>query len=76
MLSRMRLEREKHGVAPDISDEAICHCLLGIGFVRKRRPYDCGNPRCLLCHSEKYLEPNARANKKRAAIDYELTAAG
>ena len=76
MLSRMRLEREKHGVAPDVRDRGIGHCLLGIGFVRKRRPHDCGNPRCLLCHCEKYLEPKARANKKRAAIDYELTAAG
>jgi hypothetical protein len=75
MLSRMKLEREKHGVAPDVMDGDVCRCLLGIGFVRKRRPYGCGKPRCLVCHGEKYLEPKARANKNRAAIDYELTAA-
>jgi hypothetical protein len=49
MLSRMKLR-----------DGDICHCLLGIGFVRKRRPYGCIKPRCLVCHCDKDLEPNAR----------------
>ncbi len=36
MLSRMKIEREKHGVAPDVRNGDISRCLLGTGFVRKR----------------------------------------
>jgi hypothetical protein len=72
MQRRMRLEREKHGVQPDERDGRICHCLLGIGFVRKRRPYDCGNPRCGVCHFGKWQR--CRQNDRRRAIQYELAA--
>jgi hypothetical protein len=75
MLGRMTLERHKHGVAPDVRDGAICHCLLGIGFVRKRRPYGCSNPRCALCHYEKFNLPKARAAQRRDAIEFDLRAA-
>jgi hypothetical protein len=75
MQARMKLEREKHGVDPDNRDGTICHCLLGIGFVRKKKPYDCGNPRCGVCHFGKW-EKKARAAKKRKAIDYDLAASG
>lgn len=76
MIRRMRMEREKHGVGWDVRDGEICHCLLGIGFVRKRRPYDCGNPRCGLCHFEKFWTPKARATKQRQAIEFDLAASG
>lgn len=72
MQRQMRLEREKHGVQPDERDGNICHCLLGIGFVRKRKPYDCGNPRCGLCHSEKW--DRRRQNERERAIRFELEA--
>ena len=62
MLSRMKLR-----------DADICHCLLGI--VRKRRPYGCIKPQCFVCRCDTDLEPKARANKNRAAIDYQLSAA-
>jgi hypothetical protein len=54
----------------------LCHCYAGMGFMRKRTAYGCGNPRCAVCHYEKFYVPKARANKQRAAINYELEAAG
>lgn len=76
MQKRMKLERKKHGVGPDVHDGEICHCLLGIGFVRKRKPYDCGRTRCMLCHTEKYWPDKSRARKKREAIEFNLRATG
>jgi hypothetical protein len=72
MKARMKLEREKHGVDPDNRDGTICHCLLGIGFVRKRKPYDCGRTRCGCCHFEKFYVPKARHTAKRRAIEENL----
>lgn len=74
MQRQMRLEREKHGVDPDNHDGTICHCLLGIGFVRKRKAYDCGNPRCGLCHWEKFWTSHARNTDRRRAIDFDMEA--
>lgn len=75
MKSQMRLEREKHGVDPDNHDGTICHCLLGIGFVRKRKAYDCGKTRCGLCHWDKW-GPKRRGATRRKAIQFELDACG
>lgn len=70
MKRQMRLERQKHGVDPDNHDGAICHCLLGIGFVRKRKAHDCGNPRCGLCHFSKYfMRGSRRHDRDRAIVD-------
>lgn len=60
-------------VPPPACDIGTCHCFKGPGYFRKRKPFDCGNPRCGLCHYEKYM-PKARAAKKRTAIQYELDA--
>jgi hypothetical protein len=87
MLRRWREEIAKHesdegysycalAPVPPTADEDSCHCYLGMGFMRKRRPHDCGNPRCMLCHLEKYYYPKNRANKRRAAIRQDLLAAG
>ncbi len=72
MYRRWREELRKHsdeggGVQGD------CHCLRGIGFLRKRTPHGCANPRCWLCHPEK-LAPRGRANEKRAAVLFEFSA--
>ena len=75
MISRMKLEREKHGVQPDVKDGNICHCLLGIGFVRKKKPYDCGVPRCGCCHCGKW-GPKRRSTERRRAIEFDLAAEG
>jgi hypothetical protein len=61
-------------VPPPSCDLDTCHCFRGAGYFRKRHPFDCGNPRCGLCHFEKFWVPKARATKKRAAIQYELDA--
>ena len=79
MLHRWKMEMRKHGYdwrnPPDPKrDKWACHCASGIGSMRKMRPFDCGNPRCGLCHFEKFWVPKARATKKRAAIAYELRA--
>lgn len=50
-----------------------CHCYKGMGFLRKRKPLDCGKSRCLTCHFEKYYPPKARHTIKRHAIQDQLT---
>jgi hypothetical protein len=82
MLRRWRVEIQKHEdlgrehpfphdgcSAPD-----VCHCYRGPGYFRKRRPLGCGNPRCCVCHYEKFFEPKARGRRKRDAIAYEIAA--
>jgi hypothetical protein len=49
----------------------LCHCYRGMGTMRKRT-LGCANPRCGLCHAEKFYAPKARSAKNRAAIAYEL----
>jgi hypothetical protein len=75
MKSRMKQERTLHGVGPDNHDGSICHCLLGIGFVRKRTP-GCNREHCTHCHWDKLVEPKRRGASKRAAIDFEFVASG
>ena len=74
MLARMKVERAKHGVGPDVRDASICHCLAGIGAVRKRKPDDGGRARCGLCHADKLFTPKARADARRRAIAFDLRA--
>jgi len=77
MLRRWKMEMEKHDYdwrnPPDPKcDKRACHCAAGIGSMRKRRPYDCGNPRCGLCHFEKFWIRKNRYNKLRKIIEFEL----
>jgi hypothetical protein len=83
MMRRWRMEIQKHEgfrqdktlpSIPPAPDEDSCHCYRGMGFLRKRRPYDCGNPRCGACHYEKFWMPRARQNARRAAIAFEEAA--
>jgi hypothetical protein len=88
MLRRWREEIAKHEAfdggysycalapVPPTADEDACHCYRGMGFMRKRTPHGCGNPRCCVCHWEKYHYPKNRANTRRAAIERDLIAAG
>jgi hypothetical protein len=71
MLRRWAVEKEKHRFFGDVGED--CHCFRGPGLMRKRRPYACRRPRCMLCHGEK-LYPPGRGAKKRAAIEFELFA--
>ncbi|MGO9960923.1 MAG: hypothetical protein ACLP50_33930 [Solirubrobacteraceae bacterium] len=89
MLGRWRREIALHeGVAggrghpplPPIAAESggpeICHCYRGMGFVRKKRPGDCGKPRCVHCHLRKFYDRPARQHIKRTAIEADLCASG
>jgi hypothetical protein len=85
MLRRWRQEIAKHEASSDegypyaalapVPPTGVqgCHCYRGMGTMRKRSPWDCGNPRCGVCHHEKWL-PKARHAARRAAIDAELNA--
>lgn len=88
MLRRWRQELANHGrwhggdgdypweglAPPSCAADVDCHCANGIGTMRKNRPYGCSQPRCWLCHYDKFCVPKARANKKRAAVAFELEA--
>lgn len=82
MTRRWKLEMEIHGYdwrnPPELSCvpseqgvRAVCHCAAGIGALRWKKPYDCGNTRCSMCHYEKFGR-KCRAAKKRAAIEYSM----
>lgn len=74
MFRRWKQEMRKHGYDwrnPPVGRDA-CHCAAGIGSMRKKRPFDCGVVQCSICHEDKFL-PKARANKKRAAIEEDLS---
>lgn len=60
---------------PGNACDVDCHCASGFGTMRKHRPYGCDRARCNLCHYGKWY-PKARANKKQAAIRFELEAEG
>ena len=75
MYRRWREELRKH-TADDGTVEGDCHCLRGIGFMRKRRPHDCGKTRCGICHYSKFYVAKARAAEQREALSYESRAAG
>lgn len=51
-----------------------CHCARGIGTMRKSRPYGCPNPRCWICHWDKWTAHSGRSNRRRAAIAFDLDA--
>lgn len=76
-----RCENLRGGLAPlpptpDLCGTGLepCHCYRGMGFMRKRRPLDCGKTRCGSCHYEKFYLPKHRREKRLAAIDFEFAA--
>ena len=83
MIRRWRIEIAKHeqyphmalAVAPpDHCDTDDCHCYRGMGYFRKRHPFDCGKTRCGLCHWYKHFPGSGRANRRRAAIEFDIMA--
>jgi hypothetical protein len=70
MHKRWKMEMDKHGYdwrCPPTDPDA-CHCAKGIGSMRNKKPLDCGNPMCAICHWEKFYLPKARQERKRKAI--------
>lgn len=76
MFRRWKIEMGKHGYdwRDPPTDPDACHCAQGIGSMRKKRPYDCGNVRCGICHYSKYGTPKDRYNRRRRAIESEIYA--
>jgi len=72
MLERWHVEKEHHRSPTTGLIESDCHCLRGAGYFRKRRPFDCGRPRCNVCHWGKWYR--RRQSEQSAAIAYELAA--
>ena len=87
MLRRWRVEIAKHEyflwgryslapIPPVSCDEDDCHCYRGPGFLRKRKPYDCGRARCGICHLEKHYPGERRRRDEREAFNHEWEATG
>lgn len=82
MMTRWRMEIAKHEgigpapyqppIPPESCDVDDCHCYRGMGFARKRKPYDCGNPRCDMCHSGKW--DKSRQRERQRAIEADILA--
>jgi hypothetical protein len=83
MLARWRQEIAVHehgfvfpvAAVPPEAAPGACHCYRGMGFLRKKRPLDCGRPRCGLCHPEKRISRRGPAQAQRA-LSYEWEASG
>jgi hypothetical protein len=85
MIRRWRIEIAKHEyprwgdqglapVPPAACEEDACHCYRGMGFSRKRKPGDCGNPRCGICHTYKW--ERHRQNDQVVVLKQEWVATG
>lgn len=53
------------GMSPDVVE---CRCDDQVGRFRKIDAFDCGRPRCGLCHYDKYYARES-ANRRQAAAD-------
>lgn len=83
MLRRWREEISKHefndypyySLAPIPAEKKddICHCYRGMGFLRKKSPWDCGNSRCAVCHYSKFNTSKNRNNIRRNSIQENLS---
>ncbi len=57
--------------------EPTCHCLRGIGTLRKRKPGDCGRAQCGVCHlNKKWSKGNSRRLREYEAFQREAIAYG
>lgn len=75
MFRQWKIEMGKHDYdwRNPPTDPSACHCVTGIGHLRKRKAGDCGNPRCGICHWNKWGRKK-RGTEKRKAIKYEIEA--
>lgn len=73
MQRRWRREIENHRDPGSGLVEEGCHCLLGKGFMRKRRPGDkCKCRMCALMRNEKRRERRQKRYAQRAEIQEQL----
>src|SRR6058998_197652 len=59
--------RREPGISSSVLD---CECDEQAGRFRKKDAYDCGNSRCLICHSDKY--PRRLATRQEALAKLRL----
>lgn len=84
MLARWRAERRRHRQPGPGFIEDGQHDLKGPGTLRKRKPFDCGKPRCAVCHWDKLhgYRParegtrRGRQNARRETLHREALASG
>lgn len=86
MLRRWREEIAKHefpdypwcslAPIPAEKNDDICHCYRGMGFLRKKSVHGCANPRCMVCHLDKYYYSKNRNNIKIKAIKENMSGWG
>jgi hypothetical protein len=84
MFRRWRYELRKHGLDPGpylgsyrrgaAIYVSVCPCEKGPGVMRKRDPWDCGRPRCGLCHWSKVHGLPARHTCNWLALQFEAAA--
>ena len=54
--NRLKLLREHDNNRPDVTGKTYYeHMVEAPNKLSKRHPYDCGNPKCFCCHSEKIM---------------------
>jgi hypothetical protein len=85
MLVRWREELRRHYLDPapyvgrylrgEPICPAVCRCEKGAGSVRKKKPGDCGRPRCGLCHPDKRSgKGHSRQLREYRALFWEMWA--
>ena len=50
--------------------EVDCPCDDQVGRFRKRDAHDCGNPGCLVCHSDKFPKREMTEQEKKSELSY------
>jgi len=70
-MRRWHLERERMK-RRSREREKMCDTRLSLGHWRKRNPWDCGKPRCLLCHFHKVFSNRMKEREfiRREIDDY------
>jgi len=74
LLSRKKKILRIHG--SNLYNCRCTQCVSGLGTLRKRKPNDCGNTKCGLCHSDKLLSKYKKSTLKYRVWKYECIAEG
>lgn len=69
---RSHVERNKNFVKEVGKDpyEVDCVCDEQVGRFRKKDAWDCGNPRCGICHSDKFPKRTLTEQEEKSALGF------
>lgn len=73
---QMKLRRwheTRGGLLPDMMPVPLSKRAVQAGRYRKLKAFDCGNPQCGICHSDKF--PKRNDGKQKQALAREMNAA-